>query len=541
MLIKKNWPILLILIIGILLRFYMLGSIPSVLNRDEAAIGYNAYSLLETGRDEFGEKWPLVFKSFGDYKMPGYIYLIIPIIKFLNLNNFSVRLLSAICGTLNILIIYWLAEEWFKNKKISLYSAFGLAVSPWAVFYSRIAFETNVAILFISTSFLLLFKGLNKPWLWLISAVLMVLALLTYNHSYIVIPIMLLIFLGLYYKNIFSKRNIFSALISLMIISTGGFLTFKTVWQVNQAKGMIAVYNDPLIHQEWVDQRVFHENLTKNNKGQYFFYKLTDNQYTYYGKIIFTNILKNFSPIFLTIRDSKLIWNGIQGIGFFYYIDSIFIVIGLIILLKNIKNKKSLFLISLLLAGTLPSALTIHQAHPNRSLNMFWGLYLVIGLGINYLLKKNYKKINIFIGMIYFLSILLMIERYFVFQPKNYTTAWFNKIDQSITIINNLNPNEIILSQNLDEVYIFYLFYSKYPPLLFQKTVIRTRDNSGFYTVHGFGNIRIKLLKDFSDFNQEKMIILGSNKDRFLLEKRNSGGKIVNPSNSDLFYGYFNY
>ena len=51
-------------ILAIFLRFTQLGQIPLGLNKDETAIGYNAYSILKTGRDEYGNYMPLYFKSF---------------------------------------------------------------------------------------------------------------------------------------------------------------------------------------------------------------------------------------------------------------------------------------------------------------------------------------------------------------------------------------------------------------------------------------------------------------------------------------------
>ena len=46
--------IIIILLLAFILRFYRLDTYP-LLNPDEAAIGYNAYSLLQTGKDEHGQ------------------------------------------------------------------------------------------------------------------------------------------------------------------------------------------------------------------------------------------------------------------------------------------------------------------------------------------------------------------------------------------------------------------------------------------------------------------------------------------------------
>src|SRR3989338_88548 len=88
------------LILAAALRLFGLTRYPAGLNADEAALGYNAYSLLLTGKDEHGHSWPVNLESFGDFKPAGYAYLLIPFIKIFGLTEFAVRLPSAIFGIL---------------------------------------------------------------------------------------------------------------------------------------------------------------------------------------------------------------------------------------------------------------------------------------------------------------------------------------------------------------------------------------------------------------------------------------------------------
>ena len=129
--------ILAVLLLGsVFLRFYKLGSIPQGLNIDEASYGYDAYSLLKTGKDQWGHSWPKVFYSFGDYKPPGLTYLIYLILQFISLSTLAVRLPSAIAGlgilfitikTLNLLFL--------KQFKYNLWLVIILATSPWFFWY----------------------------------------------------------------------------------------------------------------------------------------------------------------------------------------------------------------------------------------------------------------------------------------------------------------------------------------------------------------------------------------------------------------------
>ena len=81
--IKRYWLLIIVLIVAATLRFWNLGTNPPGLTPDEAALGYNAYSILKTGRDEFGKSFPIIFKSFGDYKPGLYVYLDVPFVAAL--------------------------------------------------------------------------------------------------------------------------------------------------------------------------------------------------------------------------------------------------------------------------------------------------------------------------------------------------------------------------------------------------------------------------------------------------------------------------
>src|SRR3989304_9058383 len=93
--------LILIILLAFILRFYRLGDDPA-LNADEAAIGYNAYSLIQTGHDEHGNSWPIHFQSFNDYKPGLYFYLVIPFVKLLGLNEWAVRIPGAFLGVATV-------------------------------------------------------------------------------------------------------------------------------------------------------------------------------------------------------------------------------------------------------------------------------------------------------------------------------------------------------------------------------------------------------------------------------------------------------
>ncbi len=113
----KNLLIIFILILAFFLRVPFLDRFPAGLNADEAAIGYNDYSLIKTGLDEHGTSWPLVFRSFDDYKPAGYFYLALPFVATMGLSVWAVRLPSALLGVISIYFIYLLSNKLFPQQR----------------------------------------------------------------------------------------------------------------------------------------------------------------------------------------------------------------------------------------------------------------------------------------------------------------------------------------------------------------------------------------------------------------------------------------
>ena len=163
----RKYLIIVIVIMAGLFRFMRIESIPPSLYWDEVSQAYNSYSILETGYDEHKEFLPLArFKAFGDYKAPVYIYLDVPFIALLGKTNLAVRFPSALFGTLTVLVRYLLAKEvFFKNKnknQISLAAAVLLAISPWHIQLSRVAYEGNLATFFTILEITLFLLSLRK-------------------------------------------------------------------------------------------------------------------------------------------------------------------------------------------------------------------------------------------------------------------------------------------------------------------------------------------------------------------------------------------
>ena len=100
-----------IVLVASFLRLWQLGHVPPSPDWDEAALGYNAYSIKETGKDEYGEPFPIILRSFDDYKPALYVYFVIPFISLFGLDIFAVRLVSALFGIATVIVVYFLIHE----------------------------------------------------------------------------------------------------------------------------------------------------------------------------------------------------------------------------------------------------------------------------------------------------------------------------------------------------------------------------------------------------------------------------------------------
>ncbi len=142
-----EWKYLfLIILFAAVLRFAGLSQMPPSLNWDEISHGYNAYSILKTGKDEWGQVFPITnFRAYGDYPLPLNLYLTIPFEIIFGLNTGAIRLPHALLGTLTIIAVYFLTEGIFRNKKISLIASFLAAIDPWLLFPSRAVFQSNLS------------------------------------------------------------------------------------------------------------------------------------------------------------------------------------------------------------------------------------------------------------------------------------------------------------------------------------------------------------------------------------------------------------
>ena len=185
----SRFPLILALLIitlfGALIYFAAVPNHPPGFYIDESSIAYNAHLIAQTGTDEYGERWPLYFRAFGDYKNPTYVYLLAALYKITGPSITVARLLSAALGLLNALLLGLLA--WRLTGKIILVVVIAVSAlfTPWFYENSRLVFEVSLYPV-LCVLFLLALRRASQKHIWQIGDVLglsATLALLTYSYS----------------------------------------------------------------------------------------------------------------------------------------------------------------------------------------------------------------------------------------------------------------------------------------------------------------------------------------------------------------------
>lgn len=502
-----------IIALAAFIRLYRLSEIPPGVNRDEASIGYTAYSLLQTGKDEYGRSFPLSFESFGDWKLPLYIYTTIPFIKLFGLSELAVRLPSALAGILTIGALFVLVRKLFQSIPLALLSSFILTLMPWHIHISRVESESNVAILFVILGTILFLKALaTNRTLWLtLSGIVLATTYYTYHGNHIFTTIYAIGLLGLYYKEIFQiPRWFIAAGISILFVT---IILLFTLFSANKTKiSGIGIFGNPtVIHEQIELPRLVHAN------PQSFFSRIIHNKPVFAFITISQNYLKSYSPEFLFINGGTNHAHNIKGYANMHLFESIFLIFGAALLLTNIKKRPFVLILLWILAAGIAPSVTKDAPHSNRMFIVTPALAITVALGMQFLLSRIDKRkkffLSITIGIVYIGSLLLYAEAYLVHFPAKEARYWgmgYKKL-AALLAKPEYRDKQIIMTSPEESPYMYLLFYGKMDPASYQKEAIRyplSRD--GFKDVAGFGRFSFRQIDWGQDSSRFKTILVAS-------------------------------
>lgn len=440
---------------------------PPHLRNDEAALGYNAYSILTTGKDEYGRFFPLLFQSFEDWKPGLYIYLTIPIINILGINETTIRLFSAISGILTIFLVYLITNQLFANKVISAYAAFFTAFSPSQIIFSRGAWEANTSLTFTLFGIYFFLKSFTKPKSLLISTVFFSLTFLTYHGAKVSTILILIVLTTIYYKE-FRKFNYYKTIIvlSLMIALVISFPVLLSFFNNKSSRiNSLSLINN-IAPQTYINSILSQSGESNHN----FINILYHNQFLVYLRSILWRWSEHFTLSTLFVKGDLNPQHTPPNMGPFILFDGIFVILGLIKLIRLKLPKQRGFLFLWLVLSPIPSSLTIESVNFVRSLLMFIPLIIIESLGafeFYQYFKKNKNSrliycIFVISIIIYLGSYMYFIDQYFAHASKK-NGAWQYGYKQMISKINSTTSNfrKIHIADGPDRPYIFFLLFGR--------------------------------------------------------------------------------
>ena len=468
----NKWLLPLILGLAFLLRIIALDSYPVGFTPDEASFGYDAYSLLKTGKDQWGNSFPLVLKSFGDYKAPVYAYLTMPSVAIFGLTKFAVRLPNALLGVAAVYVLYLLVSKllnagyklklgslntetlMLNSKTVALVSSLILAVSPWHIMMSRGAFEANLITFFVPLGIYLFLKER-----YYLSATILGLSMFTYHSAKFIAPLIFVALIIVFRKKVVKPIFVFCFFLGL------------TVFTFSQGAG--ARVKDINIFSGSVEEGSELKNIAVNGGEPYFLSKMFHNKFTVSFDRFINNYVSYFSPQFLLTKGpAETTYGMMPGTGVLNFVEFIGLLVGLFYLfLSNVlKTRYKLLILFWLLVSAVPASLATGPGYAaNRAVAMVPVIQIISAIGICYLIK-NRKVVGFVLIGLGFLSFSLFAEKYLFLSPQLSANGMLSGNLEIAKYLETKNDFEkIVVSKTLSEPHIYIAFAMKTNPKDYQE------------------------------------------------------------------------
>lgn len=491
----KNYFILgFILLLAVVLRFYHLSELPPGFHVDEVIVGYNAYSLMKTARDENGNFLPLYINSFGDFRPAGYFYLTIPAIKIFGLNELAVRFPSAFFGSLTVLITYFLVKELFSNSQFarlpdgqairnSLIGSLLLAISPWHIIISRATSESSVALFLIvlGAYFFLLGVRRQKFYCFFLTSLLFFASFFFYHTPRLFVPLLAFGLVLFYWQKLRKKKVVGLGLLFFCWLSS--FLVIFLFQGTSRFK-QVSIFNNPGV-QLRLDEQIREERQGEN----VLLVRTFHNKLVNYGLAILSNYGKYFSFDFLFIKGGLPVRYVVPDMGLLYLVELPFLILGLLFIFQ--EKKKTFWLpVFWMLTGPVAASLTFEDV-PNiqRAFFILPSFQIITAYGFykssqTFMVKKQWKYLLVLFssaGLIFNFGYFL--HQYTVHQRVH--RPWYRNygFKELVKVLNEKRSayQRVVLTKVHNDPYIYILFYNKYDPRRYQQYAhLQSEDRWGF-------------------------------------------------------------
>lgn len=481
--------------LAFILRFYQLGQIPVSLYWDEVAMLVDAKTISQTGADMHGYHWlQALFPSYGDYKLPVYIWLVTLGVKIFGVSELAVRSPSALAGILTVVLAGLISKELFvhlsisKRNSLQLLTMLVVAVSPWSIMFSRAGFEGHVGQLILALSVWVVLKSREKKWLILFSPLLGALATYTYFSVRFVWPVVfmttgLVVLKKRFWKWLLPGLLIFGACLWPMMKSpfygASNQFRYSTTSVLNaQDYALRANQYRQLAGNSLLDRALFHRHL-----------------------LLFQELLKNYadnlSLNFLFVSGDQNLRHGTGEHGLFLLVFLPVFLVGLYQLSAHHRSQFWLLIIWWLIA-LLPASVPEDTPHSLRSLNALVPLSVILGYGLLKIYKHQSPLLKVALSGAMIVSVVLFSHYYLTQYPAESAYDWQDGYKQMALKINEQLPHvaDVYIDTFDDRFYLWLLAYGDYSGIEIQnldKGKFQVKQ-MGKITFHEFHWYKIKSL-----------------------------------------------
>ena len=464
----KKITLIIIIALSFFLRFYKLESLPQAFFTDEAALGYNGWSLMTTMKDEYGQFLPLTMKSFDDYKPAIYSYLTIPFIAISGLTQAASRAPAALFGALLPIFLYLLIKRINKNETLAILSSLVVIITPWHIEISRTAIEAGVALSL--TIFALLMLARKKECWGLIA---LLITLFTYHTARIIAPIIILA--AMFFKVIKPSKT--SKIFLFLIAALGIMLSVTTS---SSRFNQISIFSDQ-------ESKLLREEAIREDGGPIKTSLLTTR--IFHNKPL--SAIQAFSKSYISNTSLSYLFLGgaqpprvtIPETGQFLLLFLPFFILGLATSVRSLTSFDKWLLFWLFFAPVPASLTTAEIPHTYRTLFMLPPIAIFIARGIltSVLFLANLKlpikiKKN-FLANVFSILLIVAVGLNFYKSWHQYSVhqqvhqPWYRQYGYQdlIKYLNTItNVNNITITNRENEPYMMVLFYNRIKPSIYQ-------------------------------------------------------------------------
>ena len=411
---------MLLVLIGFALavRFYLLGEIPVGTYWDETAMLADARFVANLGRDINNNHWfQAIFFSYGDYKLPIYIWLASVSVRFFGNNPWALRLPSALTGLMTLGVVVLIAKQLFSKhvhessrQKWLFCWLLPIAVSPWAIMFARTGFEGHLGQLFLAVSVWLVLKAAasRRFKLTLLLAAQLAAAIATYTYFSVrfVWPIVFLTQMvlanwpeaGLKAVKPLSSRHFLRQLLEII-----KFAVFKLLLPLGLFLLLLAPMTNSPFYQDSnrfrfnttsvlnMNNWALESNILREKTGNTVISRLFYHRYVLIGRELLRNFSDNLSLNYLFVNGDPNLRHGTGEHGLFLLPFLPILLLGLYRLWM--EHKREFILLNVWwLAAVLPASVPDDTPHALRSLNALVPVSLILGFTVFSLVKQGFKQ-----------------------------------------------------------------------------------------------------------------------------------------------------